>query len=99
MEQITFEQLPKAVSQLFEKLNTIHNLLLNQNKTSSKTDRLLLSKREVASWLKLSLPTVSKLTFEGQLPAIRLKSGQLRYDQAEVESALKKMKIKTTKDL
>lgn len=40
MEQYTFEQLPKAVAQLYEKLNTIENLLINQT-NQPETDQLL----------------------------------------------------------
>lgn len=99
MKDITFEQLPKAILQLYEKLEVIEKLLLEQKKTPTSTDRIFLKKREIASLLKLSLPTISKLTFTGVLVAYRTPSGQLRYIKDEVEAAILSRKIKTIKDL
>jgi hypothetical protein len=46
MEQITFESLPKAVSQLFDKLNSIEKILLNLgNYSQPETDQLLTIKQ------------------------------------------------------
>ena len=95
----TFENLPHAVFLLAEKLNTIEKLLLDQKKSPAKADRIFLRKKEIASLLKLSLPTISKLTFEGLLIAYRTPTGQLRYIKDEVESAILSRKIKTIKDL
>lgn len=46
MIDITFESLPKAVSQLFDKLNSIENILLTQgNSNQPQTDQLLTIKQ------------------------------------------------------
>jgi excisionase family DNA binding protein len=48
----------------------------------------LLSPREVAAELAISLPTVYRLISNGELPALRV-GGQLRFDPAELRSSLR----------
>jgi hypothetical protein len=46
MNDLTFNELPKAVSQLFDKLNSIEKILLSQgNNQQSETDKLLTIKQ------------------------------------------------------
>ncbi len=51
------------------------------------TDRLLTA-REIAERINVSTETVLRWTRLGELPAIRLPSGQLRYREAEVEARI-----------
>ncbi|MEB0260503.1 helix-turn-helix domain-containing protein [Mucilaginibacter sp. 10I4] len=68
MEQITFEQLPQAVSQLFDKLNSIEQILLTHgNNTRPETDQLLTIK-QAAGLISLSVPTLYGLVSRKEIP-------------------------------
>jgi excisionase family DNA binding protein len=48
----------------------------------------LLTAREVAELLRVSAETVLRWTRRGELPAIRLPSGALRFREADLEACL-----------
>lgn len=66
--QITFEQLPQAVSQLQDKLDNIERLLLSQNNTPQPEEDRLLTIREAAEILHLTVPTVYVLVQRSEVP-------------------------------
>jgi excisionase family DNA binding protein len=49
----------------------------------------MMTKKDVANYLKVSLRTVDNLTAKGYLPYIRLGSRAVRFNRATVEEALK----------
>jgi len=65
---ITFEQLPQAVSQLQDKLDNIERLLLSQNNTPQPEEDRLLTIREAAEILHLTVPTVYGLVQRSEVP-------------------------------
>lgn len=65
---ITFEQLPQAVSQLQDKLDNIERLLLSQNNTPQPEEDKLLTIREAAEILHLTVPTVYGLVQRSEVP-------------------------------
>lgn len=68
MEQnLTFDQLPTAVSQIIEKLNNLENLLLNQNYRSNDSQKLL-TIEEAAVFLHLTKKTLYKLVQNKAIP-------------------------------
>ena len=68
MEQLTFNELPKAVSQLFDKLTSIEKLLLSQgNHLQPVTDQLLTIK-QAAELITLSVPTLYGLVSRKEIP-------------------------------
>jgi excisionase family DNA binding protein len=66
MNEFTFEQLPKAVTQLYEKLNTIENLLLNQSNRADEDQ--LLTIQQTGELLKLSVPTLYGYVSRNEIP-------------------------------
>lgn len=63
---LSFEQLPNAVFQLYEKLNTIENLLLNQ--TNQPESDQLLTIQQAGELIKLSVPTLYGYVSRNQIP-------------------------------
>lgn len=100
MEQITFEQLPTAVSQLSQKLENIEKLLLSQtNKDNPKeTEDKLLNVEEAAKFLHLAVPTIRSKASRKELPF--MKRGKLLYfSQKELTDYLKKGKVKSNDEI
>ena len=87
--QITFENLPIAVSELHEKLNRIESLLLQQNgeQTTSAPDELL-TVQGAAEFLSLSVPTVYGLISKGELPVMK-RSKRCYFSKADLLNYLK----------
>ncbi len=66
--EITFEQLPKAVTQLYDKLENIERLLLRkENEVQPEHDQLLTIK-QAAEILSLSVPTIYGLVSKAEIP-------------------------------
>jgi excisionase family DNA binding protein len=64
-----------------------------QNDAANEAPEEIITREEAAEILKISLPTLHKLTMSGRVPAYRLGS-QVRYKSKEVEQALKKIIIR-----
>ena len=63
---LSFDQLPKAVSQLFDKLNSIENLLNNKN-SQPEGDQLLTIK-QAGELIRLSVPTLYGYVSRNEIP-------------------------------
>jgi len=72
MNNLKFEQLPSAVSELLEKLDVIEGLLRNQSSQEPLTPLCqFLTVREAAKYLNLAVPTVYSLVNRGELPYMK----------------------------
>ncbi len=65
---ITFEQLPKVVSQLFDKLTSIENILIKQGNSSQPEIDQLLTIKQAGEILSLSVPTLYGLVSRQAIP-------------------------------
>lgn len=70
MEQITFEQLPKAFSNLFNKVENIERLLQTKQEPQPEADELL-TVHQAAAFLSLSAPTLYSLISKGEVPVMK----------------------------
>jgi excisionase family DNA binding protein len=68
--EITFEQLPRAVGQLIDKLNTIERLLLKPPTAQPEGDTLL-NIQQAAEVLCLSVPTIYGLVHKAEIPSCK----------------------------
>lgn len=92
LSQLTADQLATFVSnEIIEKLRQL--LPETPQQPVKKSVDTFLTRKQVASQLGVSLPTLRKYTITGKLPAYRI-ARQVRYKQTEVDAAL--VKIKTT---
>lgn len=68
-ENISFENLPKAVQKLNEKLSKIEQLLIfNTSKKEQENKDQLLTVEQAADFLSLSVPTIYSKISRGELP-------------------------------
>ena len=90
MEQIlTFDQLPKAVSQLNEKLEIIEKLLLAaQHQQPNEVPEQFLTVEEAAEFLKLAVPTIYSKVSKRELPVMK-RGKRLYFSQNELMGYLK----------
>ena len=98
MQELTFDQLPKAVSQLFDKLENIENLLKQQSgETLPETDELL-TVDQAADFLSLSKPTVYGLISKGEIPVMK-RSKRCYFSKLELMTYLKQGRKKSNAEI
>lgn len=99
MEQLSFENLPKAVNLLNQKLENIERLLLDK-KAQQTTEQLeqLLTVQEAAQFLRLSVPTIYSKVNKGELPVMK-RSKRLYFSSIELMEYLKKGRRKPISEI
>lgn len=96
--EMTFEQLPKAVTNLQETVNDIKRLLLEKSiEPQPQTDELL-TVQDTAKFLSLSVPTIYGLISKGELPVMK-RSKRCYFSKVELINYLKDGKRKTITEL
>ncbi len=95
--EITFEKLPQAVNQLLNKLENIERLLLSQNNTPPEEDKLL-TIREAAEILHLSVPTVYGLVQRAEVPVCK-RGKRLYFSKQELLAWIKSGRKKTVSEI
>ena len=75
--ELTFNELPKAVTQLFDKLENIEKILLEKSNPSQPDGGDLLTIKEAADFLRLKVPTIYGLVSRSEIPC--MKKGKLLY--------------------
>ena len=68
----SFDDLPMAVSQLTDKVNSIYSMLARHSmpQESPQTEDKLLSVREASTLLRLTVPTIYSKVSRGELPCM-----------------------------
>lgn len=88
MELITFEQLPKAVTQLCEDMAIVKRLLSEKDNVSQPEPDQFLTVDQTAEFLKLAKPTIYGLISKGDLPVMK-RSKRCYFSKADLISYLK----------
>ncbi len=96
--EFTFEQLPQAVTQLYEKLTNIESLLLQKGKESPDEVDGLLTVQDAAAFLSLSVPTIYGLISKKQIPVMK-RSKRCYFSKVELMNYLKDGRRKTTSEI
>lgn len=95
MEQLTFENLPKAVTNLANEVSEIKRLLLSKsNEQPTEAPDQLLTVHEAAEFLSLAVPTVYTMVSRGELPVMK-RSKRLYFSRIELMDYLKAGRKKT----
>lgn len=89
LKGIDAEELFNKIEEIFEKLFKAH-----QSNVSSTPKVGYISRKETASLLKISLPTLNELTKRGKLQSYRIGT-RILYKNQEVEQALVKRNFKS----
>jgi excisionase family DNA binding protein len=89
MENLTFEQLPHAVTMLTKEVSELKRLFIEKQATPHKTDpERFLSIQEASELLNLSVPTVYSKVSKGELPFMK-RSKRLYFSRTELLEYLK----------
>ena len=83
--ETTFEKLPQAVDQLYEKLENIERLLLLKSNESQPESDKLLTIKEAGTMLHLSVPTIYGLVQRLAVPVCK-KGKRLYFSKQELTS-------------
>ena len=90
-DNLSFEQLPKAVSQLYEKLSAIESLLLNQ------TNQLLTIQQE-GELIRLTVPTLYGYVRRNEIPFSK-KGKRLYFSKQELTDWIMQGRRKTIAEI
>jgi len=69
--ELTFEQLPQAVTRLLEKLENIEQLIVTQNSSPQPESDKLLTIKQAAEIIHLSVPTIYGLVQRSEVPVCK----------------------------
>ncbi len=102
-EALTFEQMPKAVCQLLQEVESIKNYLLNSsplnnNLSFTKPDKELLTVDEVSKLLDLKKSSIYQLIYQNKIPNYK-RGGRLYFDSIEIDEWVRSGKRKTLEQL
>jgi excisionase family DNA binding protein len=98
MNEITFDQLPKAVSQLLEEVNNIKRLLTEKDGNEKPAGDQLLTIKEAAALLHLSVPTCYGLVHRKEIPVSK-KGKRLYFSKDELIAWIKTGRKKTVSEI
>lgn len=98
MENISFEQLPKAVSLLFTKLDHLEGLISKLEPTPNEEPDKLLTVDQAAEFLNLSKPTIYSKVNRRELPVMK-RGKRLYFSKNELLDYLKAGRKKTNTDI
>ncbi|UBM61523.1 helix-turn-helix domain-containing protein [Candidatus Sulfidibacterium hydrothermale] len=96
---LTFEQLPKAVTELTKEVSELKQLLLNKSmEQPANLPEQLLTIQEAAELMKLSVPTMYSKVSKGELPVMK-RSKRLYFSRTELIEYLKIGRKKTNSEI
>ena len=100
IENLTFEQLPKAVIMLTKEISELKKMLTQrqeEEKTQEPTEKLL-SVQETAKFLNLSIPTIYSKVSKRELPFMK-RGKRLYFSSTELLEYLKEGRSKSNKEI
>lgn len=97
MKELSFDELPKAVIELHNKLTRIESLLESKLQAISSPEPLL-SIHEAASFLNLKVNTIYGLTQDRKIPFCK-QGKRLYFTASELSEWVKSGRIRTTKEV
>ena len=98
MEKITFNELPEAVVQLYEKLDKIERLLQKQQQSETPIAEEFLTVQETANFLDLAVPTIYSMVSEAKIP-VNKRGKRLYFSKSELKTWIKEGRKKTNAEI
>jgi excisionase family DNA binding protein len=99
MENLTFDQLPKAVTMLTKEVSELKRLLIEkQEQQPIKAPEQLLTVQEAAEFLNLTVPTIYSKVSKGELPVMK-RSKRLYFSSTELLAYLKEGRKKSNAEI
>ena len=97
-ENLTFDLLPKAIQNLTNEVSELKSLLLNKQEQKQEQPEKLLSIKQAAQFLNLSVPTIYSKVSKGELPFMK-RSKRLYFSSSEIMAYLKEGRNKSNDEL
>ena len=100
MEQnLSFDQLPKAVTMLTKEVSELKRLLIEkQEQPTTEQPEQLLTVQEAAKFLNLTAPTIYSKVSKGELPVMK-RSKRLYFSSTELMEYLKEGRKKSNAEI
>ncbi|PZR19847.1 MAG: DNA-binding protein [Flavobacterium psychrophilum] len=97
MKPFTFDQIPKLMGKLFDKMDNIESLLLSLNHLPNAHDQIL-NISEAAALLNLSVATIYSKVSRNEIPVCK-KGKRLYFYKSELTDWIKSGKIATDQEI
>ena len=98
-ENLTFDQLPKAVIMLTKEVSELKRLLIEKQKqTPTEQTEQLLTIQEAAQFLNLTVPTMYSKVSKGELPVMK-RGKRLYFSNIELLEYLKEGRRKSNAEI
>ena len=98
MSEITFNELPKVVSEIYNKLNSIERLLLQKTPNSIREADKIMNLQQAAEMLNLTKQTIYGLVHESKIPVSK-KGRRLYFSKLELLAWIKSGRRKTHEEI
>lgn len=95
---ITFEQLPQTVKEISEKVNNIERLLLAKPENLQPETPDLLTIKQAADFITLSVPTIYGLVHHAEIP-VNKRGKRLYFSKQELTDWIKAGRKKTNDEI
>ena len=95
---ITFNDLPKAFTNLQETVNNIQSLLIQYSRQQQPEPETLLTVQDAAKFLTLSVPTIYGLISKGEIPVMK-RSKRCYFSKADLLNYMKAGRKKTVSEI
>ena len=96
--EMTFEKLPQAVKELFEKVDNIERLLLLQSNDQQPESDQLLTIQQAGEILHLTVPTIYGLVQRSEVPVCK-RGKRLYFSKMELTSWIMSGRKKTVSEI
>ena len=100
MEQnLTFEQLPKAVTMLTKEVSELKQLLTEKQEQPTEQHEQLLTVQEAANLLHLTVPTIYSKNSKGELPGVCKRGKRLYFSKQSLIQWVKEGRKKSNSEI
>jgi excisionase family DNA binding protein len=100
MGNLTFDQLPQAVTTLTNEISELRRLLLEKNeKPSTEQPEQLLTVQQAAQFLHLRVPTIYSKVSKGELPGVMKRGKRLYFSRIELMEYIKEGRKKSNAEI
>lgn len=98
MENLTFDQLPQAVTMLTKEVSELKRLLIEKQEQPTDQPEQLLTIQEAAEFLSLTVPTMYSKVSKGELPVMK-RSKRLYFSRTELLEYIKDGRKKSNAEI
>lgn len=99
MENLTFDQLPQAVTMLTKEVSELKRLLIEKQEQPTDQPEQLLTIDEVATLLHLTKPTVYSKVSKNELPGVCKQGKRLYFDRQAIIDWIKQGRKKSNAEI